>query len=63
MPKLEYWDIPREDKRERCGKCLRLFEFKDTKFRSQELERGLYRFTKVCGKCNIIKLGNNIVYI
>lgn len=50
--KLEYWDIPRSDKRERCAKCLRVFKREERKIKSKE--HSGYRFDRVGLCCNVI---------
>lgn len=55
MNKLNYWDIERKDTRNRCGDCLRIFTFSEQKHRCHRLEKGLYRFTKICSSCKEIQ--------
>lgn len=51
MKQLQIWQIPRGDKRDRCGKCLVVFKEykKQTKFPCSDLKG--YRFPKLCGRC------------
>lgn len=44
MKKLEWWDIKRSDKRERCARCLKVF--KKGEFKKQCPEFNGYRFTR-----------------
>lgn len=54
MKKLETWNIPRSDPRDRCGKCLlpfgkkvRIEKFKCKKYKGS-------RFPKVCYGCKLL---------
>lgn len=49
--KLEIWQIPRKDTRERCFLCLAVFRKGQFKHRDKRFNG--YRFKNVCGKCKI----------
>ena len=46
------WSIPRTDKRDRCGKCLKVFDRykKEWKYFRREY-RNLWRFPNLCETC------------
>lgn len=57
MLKQKLWDIPRSDKRDRCGICLHVL--KRTKRSWRTKERQGYRFPKVGVCCRKIVLQKN----
>ncbi len=49
---MEIYNIPRHDKRERCGKCLHLFKRSEAKWINEEHKNE--RFSKICTTCKEI---------
>jgi len=43
------WEIPRSDKKDRCGKCL--ITYRKGQFRYKRKELKGYRYEAVCAKC------------
>lgn len=54
---MKSWQVPRSDKRDRCGKCFKILHFKDNRFRDKRLLN--YRFPTVCTSCRKITLQDN----
>ena len=46
--KLEIWNIPRSDTRDRCGDCLKPFKKKDIKHKRY---KNYLRFPRICEVC------------
>lgn len=47
--KLNYWDIPRSDKKQRCPQCLEVI--RKGQFSHYTKKYLGYRWTRICEKC------------